>query len=276
MATMQRVRVTPPEPERRPFGILDEITWLNDTYDRWTFEGIDYRPTPTAGTNALDVFDTSNPNETKDAQALPTTVVERDPETCYLRVKASTGEFSQAELAAIVQKAFDLQTGTQVEAAAYAGFASTDSDLLTTGAQNTWPSLIGAVAQLEAVWTEEQGDIRPTLHIPFFAYPYFERCASGLFATVGGQLRTVGGTKVILGGGYTNMKDDLTTDMPAGTVSIHMTGDVFGLRSGILRPVDPSASIHPETNTLDMIAEASYVVGWNSPKSYAAYGAICA
>jgi hypothetical protein len=76
----------------------------------------------------------------------------------------------------------------------------------------------------------------------------------------GGQLQTVRGNRVVVGGGYPGTAPDGTLPA-AGTTWIYATGSAFGYRSRV-RLTSPQESLDRATNTLRMIAERTYVIGF--------------
>lgn len=75
-----------------------------------------------------------------------------------------------------------------------------------------------------------------------------------------GALYTTSGNRVVVGGGYEGSGPDGTTPV-AGTSWIYATGAAFGYR-GDVRITAPNESIDRSTNTMRMIAERTYVLGF--------------
>lgn len=84
--------------------------------------------------------------------------------------------------------------------------------------------------------------------------------AWNLVVKEGDQLQTVRGNRVVVGGGYTGSGPDGTA-ATAGTTWIYATGAGFGYR-GDVRITSPRESIDRSTNTMRMIAERTYVLGF--------------
>lgn len=96
------------------------------------------------------------------------------------------------------------------------------------------------------------------IHIPHIALPTL--AAWDLVMERDGRLYTPAGNLIVVGGGYTGSGPDGTA--PAdGTAWIYATGAVFGYRSPV-RVMSPRESIDRAENTLKMIAERTYVLGF--------------
>jgi hypothetical protein len=97
------------------------------------------------------------------------------------------------------------------------------------------------------------------IHIPRIALPTF--AASNLAVERDGALYTPGGNRIVVGGGYTGTAPDGSTPA-AGTSWIYATGAVFGYRSEV-QVSSPRDSIDRAANTMRMIAERTYVLGFS-------------
>jgi hypothetical protein len=96
------------------------------------------------------------------------------------------------------------------------------------------------------------------IHVPRVAEPTL--AAWNLIEDRDGQLYTTSGNRVVVGGGYTGTGPDGTA--PAdGTTWLYATGAAFGYR-GDVRMMSPRESIDRSTNTMRMIAERTYVLGF--------------
>ena len=96
------------------------------------------------------------------------------------------------------------------------------------------------------------------IHIPRAVLPTF--AAWNLLVERDGALFTTAGNRIVVGGGYTGSAPDGTTPA-AGTSWIYATGALFGYR-GDVRFHSPRDSIDRAANTLRMIAERTYVLGF--------------
>jgi hypothetical protein len=96
------------------------------------------------------------------------------------------------------------------------------------------------------------------IHIPRQVLPTF--AAWNLVVERDGALWTPGGNRVVVGGGYTGSAPDGSAPA-AGTAWIYATGALFGYQ-GDVRFHSPRDSIDRAANTLRMIAERTYVLGF--------------
>lgn len=96
------------------------------------------------------------------------------------------------------------------------------------------------------------------IHVPRVALPTL--AAWNLVEDRDGRLYTAAGNLVVVGGGYTGSGPDGSA--PAvGTTWIYATGAVFGYR-GDVQVRSPRDSIDRSANTMRMIAERTYVLGF--------------
>jgi hypothetical protein len=96
------------------------------------------------------------------------------------------------------------------------------------------------------------------IHIPRIALPTL--ASWNLVEARDGSLFTTAGNRVVVGGGYTGTGPDGTT--PAdGTTWMYATGALFGYR-GDVRTHAPRDSIDRSANTMRMIAERTYLLGF--------------
>lgn len=97
------------------------------------------------------------------------------------------------------------------------------------------------------------------IHMPVKALPTFN--ANGLVYAQSGVLKTLNGNLVAVGAGYPGTS-------PAGVATatgetwIYATGAVFVYRSGV-KVTETRDSLDRTNNTVEMIAERTYVLGWD-------------
>ncbi len=96
------------------------------------------------------------------------------------------------------------------------------------------------------------------IHVPRAVLPTL--AAWNLVTERDGRLYTSAGNLVVVGGGYTGSGPDGSAPA-AGTGWIFATGQVFGYRSDVF-VTQPRDSIDRAANTLRMIAERTYVLGF--------------
>jgi hypothetical protein len=97
------------------------------------------------------------------------------------------------------------------------------------------------------------------IHIPRFALPTFT--ANFLVTEVNGQLRTQSGNLVVVSGDYTG-SSPAGAAPAAGTAWVYATGPLFAYRSEVFATQVPESFDRAE-NTVKMIAERTYVVGYS-------------
>jgi hypothetical protein len=97
------------------------------------------------------------------------------------------------------------------------------------------------------------------IHVPQRALPTFD--AWSLLHADGDVMRTLNGNKVAIGAGYpgTSPAGAVPT---AGSSWIYATGAVMAYRSAV-RLLGPPGAIDRAKNTVKMIAERTYVLGWD-------------
>lgn len=98
------------------------------------------------------------------------------------------------------------------------------------------------------------------IHIPVKLLPTLQ--AWGLVVTQSGKLRTLNGNLVAVGGGYPGTSPSGVTPA-AGESWMYATGAVFMYRGEIQIPSDRVSSVNRTTNTREMIAERTYVLGFD-------------
>ena len=96
------------------------------------------------------------------------------------------------------------------------------------------------------------------IHVSREALPTL--AAWNLIAERDGRLYTTGGNLVVVGGGYTGSGPDGSAPA-AGTTWIYATGAAFGYRSDVFF-TDVRESLDRSENTIRMIAERTYVIGF--------------
>lgn len=96
------------------------------------------------------------------------------------------------------------------------------------------------------------------IHVPQLAVP-----SIGGLINSGPQMKTKNGNLVAIGAGYPGTGPDGSV-RAGNTVWLYATGNVFGFRSAIrVRAPQGASSINRSTNTISMIAERTYVLGWD-------------
>lgn len=98
------------------------------------------------------------------------------------------------------------------------------------------------------------------IHMPVKALPTFQ--VHNLVFAQNGKLRTLNGNLVAVGGGYPGTSPSGVAST-SGEAWLYATGSVFMYRSDVKVPSDKVSSINRTTNTREMIAERTYVLGWD-------------
>lgn len=96
------------------------------------------------------------------------------------------------------------------------------------------------------------------IHVPRSALPTL--AAAYLIVERDGRLYTPAGNLIVVGGGYTGSAPDGTAPA-AGTAWIYATGAAFGYRSDVFF-TEVRDSLDRSANTIRMIAERTYVIGF--------------
>jgi len=100
------------------------------------------------------------------------------------------------------------------------------------------------------------------IHVPQLLVPTMD--AWGIIRQQGPVMKTLNGNKVAVGAGYPGTGPD-SSARAGNQCWMYATGNVFGYRSPVrVRAPDSSAaSLDRATNTRKMIAERTYVIGWD-------------
>lgn len=114
-----------------------------------------------------------------------------------------------------------------------------------------------ALAELEAALRDCYPGVG-TIHVPIEMYGLMME--SNLLESRSGQMFTRLGNRVVLGGGYTGSAPDGTST--PGEYWVYATGQVFYQRDQIRR-FDIVESFDRDVNTVKVITERTYVVGWD-------------
>lgn len=100
------------------------------------------------------------------------------------------------------------------------------------------------------------------IHVPQMLVPTLD--AWGVIKANGPVMKTLNGNKVAIGAGYPGTGPD-GSSRAGNQCWMYATGNVFGYRSPVRvrAPDNSAASFDKSTNTRKMIAERTYVLGWN-------------
>jgi hypothetical protein len=100
------------------------------------------------------------------------------------------------------------------------------------------------------------------IHVPQFLLPTMD--AWGIVKQQGAVMKTLNGNKVAVGAGYPGTGPDGSTRL-GNSCWMYATGNVFGFRTNVRvrSPESSPASFDRSNNTRRMIAERTYVLGWD-------------
>jgi hypothetical protein len=145
-----------------------------------------------------------------------------------------------------------LQTAATNVAVTGVGSVSVTGDLL---------NIETALGLLEAALANCYGGVG-VIHVPQLLVPTLD--AWGIIRQQGAVMKTLNGNKVAIGAGYPGSGPDGAA-RSGNSCWMYATGNVFGFRSDVrVRAPDSSAaSLDRATNTRKMIAERTYVIGWD-------------
>lgn len=167
--------------------------------------------------------------------------------------RAVEREFESGEFGTIPHLAEDTAvTGTGFDNTVIEQTAAT----VVTGSPVT---LTRAIAELEAVMADCYGN-EGVIHVPPRVVAYGVKF--GLFKVDGNRLRSPMGHLVAAGAGYRGLS-------PAGVATgqtdpwIYATGAVFVRRTGVMVPATVRQSLDRSKNDVYLLAERTYVIGWD-------------
>jgi hypothetical protein len=291
-----RAIVNPPSFTPLPFGLLTATEWPVAGDSHWQ-NGITYAPTcsnsvtgmgnTTYGTNCIAVTGSGGapPSPAPLSNTVSRIIRGATSFITYAEFDCATvgnlaaQEDAERSLSAVepwqVEKAFWTgvaggQTVVFPHLAANAQVLDPDGILLQTAAVNvTGAGSIGvsgdllnidmAIGLLEGALANCYDGVG-VIHVPQMALPTMD--AWGLVKTQGPAMKTLAGNKVSVGAGYPGTGPDGST-RAGNSVWIYATGNVFGFRSDVRVRSNGAAAIERSTNTIRMIAERTYVLGWD-------------
>ena len=277
---------TPDLFERAAYGLLDAINWITptgDVVDHWK-GGIQYEAdcTRTDITMSPCVSGVATPAATKTSTwtrttrgSIPFTVYDRADcspigsdwyetgKNRALRALANSGPISVENI---------LWTGqTRDFVTVYPNLTSTGPRFDETGRIVLQPTPATAITGTPALDITEGVDKLERafaqcypgegwIHVPIGLVEAM--CARNLVQLVGGKLYTWAGNRIIVGRGYPLNIGPGGVTAAAGTGFIFMTSPIFGIR-GETRAFDPVQSLDRSVNTVQFIAEQTFVLGWH-------------
>lgn len=270
--------VDPPAFTLLPYGLWDAVQPRTPSSPHWQ-QGVTWiERCPTAGTTydeCLAVTGTGAPPEpAAKADNTDQTFRGATPFTVFAEFDCSPVGIGDA--ATVAEDALARVEQQQVEAAFWTGTAGSQgvvfphlaADAEVLDAQDivlqqaattvvTGADAVRALGDLEAELASCYAG-QGIIHVPRSVLPIL--AAWHLVVERDGALFTTGGNRVVVGGGYTGTGPDGTAP-DEGAAWIYATGAVFGYRSAV-RVTSPRESIDRAENTMRMIAERTYVLGF--------------
>jgi hypothetical protein len=288
--------VDPPSFTPVPFGLLTTVEWPAIEGPHWQ-NGISYSPmcSPTvSGIGSLTYSQClavtgaggsppAPPNLSNNVQR-----VLRGATPCVAYVEFDCAPVGNEQAQAAAEQALAMAASSQVELAFWTGLAAGQNVvfphlaanaqvldpsgiLLQTVAINvTGSNVIGvsgdllnietALGLLEGALANCYGGVG-VIHVPEMLLPTMD--AWGIVRSVGSVMKTLNGNKVAVGSGYPGTGPDGTSRV-GNSCWMYATGNVFGFQSEVrVRAPQGPQAFDRSTNTMRMIAERTYVLGWD-------------
>lgn len=270
--------IDPPVFSPSPFGLLSAAQPATSSGTHWQ-NGVTWESnclnSNTTYEECITVTGSSGPPPAAPTMVADTNYFQRGatPFTVFAKFNCSPVGTNVQELA---NEALRATASWQVERALWTGLAGaqavvwphlaasvavtgTDFALLqsvpVTGAADDVSASLGFIEQALADCYVGQG----VIHIPRLAVATFD--SWGLLKVVRGQLQTLAGNIVVVGAGYPGTSPAGAAPA-AGTTWIYGTGSVFELHSDV-RSFQLRETFNRSENTVEAIAEQTYVLGWD-------------
>lgn len=293
MAGMRQV-VEPPSFTPSPFGLLTTVEFPTVEGVHWQ-NGITYAPlcSQSDGTLGDTTYDAclavTGAGSPPPAAALTGNVsrVIRGATSFVVYAEFDCATVGNEQAQAEAEKAMSMAETSQVENAFWTGLAGgqqvvyphlaanaqvldAGGVLLQTAAVNVTGAGAGgvvgdllnietALGLLEGALANCYGGIG-VIHVPEMLVPTMD--AWGIIRSVGPVMKTLNGNKVAVGAGYPGTAPDGAT-RGGNTTWMYATGNVIAFRSNVRVRAQGAAALDRATNTIKMIAERTYVLGWD-------------
>jgi hypothetical protein len=287
--TGQRQIVDAPSYSPTPFGLMTTVEWVTSSDPHWQ-NGITYSPMCGAGSLGATTFDeciaVTGTGDAPPPQAFANTVTHtpRGATSFVAMTEFDCAPIGNDQAQKIATDALAMAEPWQVERAFWTGVASGQSVVFPHLAANAQTlDATGILLQSAATTVTGVGETAPhnidlalglleealgncyggigVIHVPELLLPTMD--AWGVIKKVGAVMYTTNGNKIAVGGGYPGTS-------PAGVARgssatwIYATGNVFGYRSQVrVRAPQGAQAFDRSTNTMKMIAERTYVLGWD-------------
>ena len=274
---------TPVTKEQKPYGLFS-IADPTSPSDRHWRVGVEYQPLCGAGSTTFDFCVTGSAAPAK-AETGDRDLRGAQAFTVYAEIDCSSpGDFWDRS-SALVQQLLAENEQFLVERAFWTGTAgglelvyphlaanavvTNTTEFKTVTLQSAATIVTGAagigVSPARGIGLLEQAGYNcyrgtGVIHAPVVAVPSLVN--QGMIYRDGPKLRTINGSYVISGTGYSNTGPDGVA-APTGTAWLYFTGTPFVFRSSDVRSFAREQSFDRSTNTLKAIAERTYLVGWD-------------
>lgn len=255
---MLYVRVPNPTPSR--YGLLSSAVTVDEPNPHWRLEGVQYEP---LGCEAASTYPPAcDPSPPSKSATYGIPLVTIPPFVVYKGVQCSAPSFTDPVLRDRISSELALGESRAVEGVVWEGSGSFPSVNLAGAAValGTDPlTPTGAFVALESAMASCYGG-DAYLHIPRGALAAF--AARGYIERDGNRLRTLAGSVVVAGGGYTGTDPD--GEATDGVVWAYATGTVFAWRGPVeFTAGDPGEYINRANNDAVLVAERVVAVGWD-------------
>jgi len=279
---LRRKLVTGPLVTPESATLLDYVQWVEDTDPHWQ-AGITYSELCGEASSTFDLCVTS-PNVTGD-NPTKTETADRSwrgatPFPVYTRIDCSpVGWWDDAErnVAEALRRYEHLEVEEVFSTGVVAGVANValphlnadtvildPSDSLITLQTAALVTVTGTVDVVEGLGILEQqlADCYGARGLIYVTLPVFDQMVSQLVVfSRNGLWFTAKGNYVVPGSGFTGNAPDGSAS-PAGTSWMYATGALMGYRTAPKQVAGRTASFDRSTNTLELIIERTYVLGW--------------
>lgn len=265
----------------RPYGLFDAVPPTTPPGDHWK-AGVEYQPLCGAGGTTIDFCVTGSAPVMK-TETGDRTMRGAQPFTAYAQIDCSPLADVWETQARRVVRMLEENEQFIVEKALWDGKATTldivyphlAANTAVIDTRNAYPVTLqtaavqvsgsNPAAPARALGMLEQAGYQcytagmGLIHAPLIAIPSLVN--QGMLYRDGSRLRTINGSTIIAGTGYQNTGPDGTA-APPNTAWLYFTGEMFIYR-GEIRTFQREESFDRSVNTLKMIAERTYVMGWD-------------
>jgi hypothetical protein len=272
-----------PSPVPLPYGLLEVASVPSDNGDPHWQRGIAWQSPCVTGASTYDeclivTGSGSAPAPAAKAESVDLSLRGATAFTVYARFDCSpVGTAGERE--ELAEQALAASQGWQVERAVWTGtaggqdvvfprLAGDTAAVYTQGASSvllqspvvtgnsTATDAVAGLGILEGLLADCHAGVG-VIHVPQRALPTLWP----LLKAQGGRLKTLGGNDVAVGAGYPGSGPD-GEDAASGEAWLYGTGPVFAYRGERLSIREPRDALDRANNTLSLLAERSFAVGW--------------